>query len=208
MAWCRSGDRPLCEPMMVILPTHKCVSRPQWVNSLIPSEAYMHSLTRSSLVQVMPCRRFDTKTLTEPSLIYSQLNPGKYISMKFYLKFESFIHENAFQNSSTMLGSFILSWPQCVNSKQQRVGLTANNNMELSWQGNVFQIFGIWCGSSLLSSFVMLNKLLNKPLGDLKRRFVHENAMKLATRTPLPLNHVLCVEIPAHDYIWKSDNTN
>ena len=87
MAWCRSGDRPLCEPMMVILPTHKCVSRPQWVNSLIPSEAYMHSLTRSSLVQVMPCRRFDTKTLTEPSLIYSQLNPGKYISMKFYLKF-------------------------------------------------------------------------------------------------------------------------
>ena len=29
MAWCRSGDKPLSEPMMVLLPTHICVSRPQ-----------------------------------------------------------------------------------------------------------------------------------------------------------------------------------
>ena len=32
MAWCRSGDKPLSEPMMVSLPTHICVTRPQWVN--------------------------------------------------------------------------------------------------------------------------------------------------------------------------------
>ena len=32
MAWCRSGDKPLSEPMMVGLPTHICVTRPQWVN--------------------------------------------------------------------------------------------------------------------------------------------------------------------------------
>ena len=31
MAWCRSGDKPLSEPMMVSLPTHICVTRPQWV---------------------------------------------------------------------------------------------------------------------------------------------------------------------------------
>ena len=31
MAWCRSGDKPLSEPMMVILPTHICVTRPQCV---------------------------------------------------------------------------------------------------------------------------------------------------------------------------------
>ena len=29
MAWRRPGDKPLSEPMMVILPTHKCVTRPQ-----------------------------------------------------------------------------------------------------------------------------------------------------------------------------------
>ena len=32
MAWCRPGDKPLSEPMMVSLPTHICVTRPQWVN--------------------------------------------------------------------------------------------------------------------------------------------------------------------------------
>ena len=33
MAWRRSGDKPLSEPMMVSLPTHICVMRPQWVNN-------------------------------------------------------------------------------------------------------------------------------------------------------------------------------
>ena len=32
MAWRRSGDKPLSEPMMDSLLTHICVSRPQWVN--------------------------------------------------------------------------------------------------------------------------------------------------------------------------------
>ena len=32
MAWRRSVDKPLSEPMMVTLPTHICVARPQWVN--------------------------------------------------------------------------------------------------------------------------------------------------------------------------------
>ena len=31
MAWHRSDDKPLSEPMMVRLPTHICVTRPQWV---------------------------------------------------------------------------------------------------------------------------------------------------------------------------------
>ena len=31
MAWRRSGDKPLSEPMMSILLTHICVTRPQWV---------------------------------------------------------------------------------------------------------------------------------------------------------------------------------
>ena len=34
MAWRRQGDKPLSEPMMGRLPTHICVTRPQWVMSL------------------------------------------------------------------------------------------------------------------------------------------------------------------------------
>ena len=34
MAWRRSGDKPLSEPMMVSLLTHICVTRPQWVKGI------------------------------------------------------------------------------------------------------------------------------------------------------------------------------
>ena len=35
MAWRRPGDKPLSGPMMVRLPTHICVTRPQWVNYIL-----------------------------------------------------------------------------------------------------------------------------------------------------------------------------
>ena len=35
MSWRRLGDKPLSQPMMVSLPTHICVTRPQWVNTQI-----------------------------------------------------------------------------------------------------------------------------------------------------------------------------
>ena len=41
MAWRRSGDKPFSEPMMVSLPTHICVTRPQWNNSGIFHELAM-----------------------------------------------------------------------------------------------------------------------------------------------------------------------
>ena len=50
MAWRRPGDKPLSEPMIVRLPPHICVTRPQWVNSLMSS---------------------GKKTLSEPKLIKS-----------------------------------------------------------------------------------------------------------------------------------------
>ena len=31
MAWCRPGDKPLSDPMLVFVLTHTCVTRPQWV---------------------------------------------------------------------------------------------------------------------------------------------------------------------------------
>ena len=35
MAWRRSGNKPLSEPMMISLPTHICVNRPQWVKLML-----------------------------------------------------------------------------------------------------------------------------------------------------------------------------
>ena len=35
MAWRRPGDKPLSEPMVVRLPTHICVTRPQWVKNIL-----------------------------------------------------------------------------------------------------------------------------------------------------------------------------
>ena len=35
MAWCRPGDRPLSETMMVSLLMHICITWPQWVNICI-----------------------------------------------------------------------------------------------------------------------------------------------------------------------------
>ena len=35
MAWHQPGDKPLSEPMMVRLPTHICVTRPQRVNTVM-----------------------------------------------------------------------------------------------------------------------------------------------------------------------------
>ena len=37
MAWRRPGDKPLSEPMVVSLPTHICVTRPQWVKACMCS---------------------------------------------------------------------------------------------------------------------------------------------------------------------------
>ena len=34
MAWRRSGDKALSEPVVVRSPTHICVARPQWVNAI------------------------------------------------------------------------------------------------------------------------------------------------------------------------------
>ena len=47
MAWCQSGDKPLLEPMMVSLLMHICLTRPQWVDSLLPVWCQATSWTRA-----------------------------------------------------------------------------------------------------------------------------------------------------------------
>ena len=49
MAWCRLGDKPLSEPMMVLLLMHMCVTRPQWVNSPCNATYFVIFLKRTTL---------------------------------------------------------------------------------------------------------------------------------------------------------------
>ena len=70
MAWRWPGDKPLSEPKMVRLPTHICVTRPQWVNRMPAvllglGDAQMHRLTWSSLVQLMAIQH---KSSSKPML--------------------------------------------------------------------------------------------------------------------------------------------
>ena len=43
MAWRRPGDTPLSEPMIVNLPTHICVTRPQWVKDDATAISTVHA---------------------------------------------------------------------------------------------------------------------------------------------------------------------
>ena len=84
-----------------------------FVKSLRPSDAYMHQYNIPTLVQIMACRLFGTKPLSDPILPYCQLHPKEHISVKFSLKFKVFIKQNALENVVCEMVA-ILSKPQCV----------------------------------------------------------------------------------------------
>ena len=62
MAWRRPGDKPLSEPMMVSLPTHICVTRPQWVNLLMNEKISDGSFVDWALIYYRAS--VDLKTIT------------------------------------------------------------------------------------------------------------------------------------------------
>ena len=90
MAWRRPGNKPISEPMIVRLPTHICVTRPRWVNtlrltqngrhfqihffneshciSILISLMFVITDNKSALFQVMAWHRTDDKPLSEPMM--------------------------------------------------------------------------------------------------------------------------------------------
>ena len=60
------------------------------LNSLRPSDAYMHHQLRPSLAQIMACCLLAAKPLSEPMMNYCQLAPKEQTSVKFHLKFKLF----------------------------------------------------------------------------------------------------------------------
>ena len=142
MAWRRSGDKPLSEPMMIRLLTHICVTRPQWVNMSPLSVAYMHQLTGSSLVQVMACCLFGTKPLPEPMLAYCKLDSWEQIPVKLEWK-----HYH-FHSRKCIWKCGLPKWrPFCPGGSQLTlhglVGIKGIRNSVIVW-------FGLWVGTHLV----------------------------------------------------------
>ena len=67
MAWRRPGDKPLSKPMLVFVPTHICVTRPQWVK---PCTAFVYLRVKIFYT----CRHVVTCTLGFPISRYGCLN--------------------------------------------------------------------------------------------------------------------------------------
>ena len=81
-------------------------------NSSRPRDSYMRKKTGPSLVQIMACRLFGAKPLSEPMLNYCQLETCKHISMTFWSNTTVCIEENAFESVICKMAS-ILTLPQC-----------------------------------------------------------------------------------------------
>ena len=60
------------------------------INSSRPSDAYIGQGNIPTMLQIVVCRLFGTKPLSEPILPYCQLDIKKHISLKLYLKFKNF----------------------------------------------------------------------------------------------------------------------
>ena len=69
MAWCRPGDKPLSEPMMVRLLTHICVTRPQWVKISLKFVPKSPINNIPALVQIMAWHWPGNKPLSEPIMV-------------------------------------------------------------------------------------------------------------------------------------------
>ena len=75
----------------------------------IASDLRQHNIP--TLLQIMACRLFGAKPLSEPMLPYCQLDPTEHISMKFYSKFRSF-HSRKYTRKCRLRngGHFVSAW--------------------------------------------------------------------------------------------------
>ena len=90
------------------------IIRSQWVNSSPPNAAYMHQWIVSALLQIMACRLYGAKPLSEPMLDYYQLNPGNNFQWNSNQNTKFFSHKNASENIVCKMAAILskgeMSW--------------------------------------------------------------------------------------------------
>ena len=71
MGWRRSGDKPLSEPMMVISPTHICVTRPQSVNNAVQTHEICPWLGFVCSMNIIMCCGLTHWSMGELNIIFN-----------------------------------------------------------------------------------------------------------------------------------------
>ena len=89
MAWRRSGDKPLSKPMMVSLLTHICITRPQWVNFLLPVTSQKSS-HHCHIFRFIMTHNICTAYI--PRIILQVLCFGTLVSCQFYPYTSGLLH--------------------------------------------------------------------------------------------------------------------
>ena len=118
MAWRRSDDKPLSEPMMVSLLKHICVTRPQWVNPRLtrPPLDFNDGLDKLGSTSLS----LEQTIREEPAFLYN--HSRRFFTSQFYNSHYKLnqnwivlIDENTLEMYSVKCGCFIQGW---VSSKQ------------------------------------------------------------------------------------------
>ena len=117
MAWCRSGDKPLSEPMMVSLLAHICVTRPQWVNMRPWLEGELHFYIMDIMVHILPTAFSNAFSLTKNYCISNTISLNCFTKGPIYDK-----------KSTRVGGSYYLS--QCWLRSTKSYGVTRPNELK------------------------------------------------------------------------------
>ena len=86
MAWRRPGNKPLSEPMMVVLPAHTCVTRPQWVNIMVTFFFNFQSDWISNIYNIMWLRPADNEIDASHSRPYQQNDAWLHLAIRYEVK--------------------------------------------------------------------------------------------------------------------------
>ena len=134
------------------------------INSSMPSDAYMRQYNILTLVQIMACRLFGAKPLSEPMLPCCQLDHEDHISVKFYSNSKVLIHENAVENVVCKMAA-IVSRSQCVNRIEELFFFNFDCSFIFifSWR-QMFLQNNICSGVVIDVNFKMSNNFVNEQL--------------------------------------------
>ena len=135
MAWCRSGDKPLSQPMMGSLLTHICVTRPQWFNPDNSKHGYKKNIP--SIFEIMTLS-FVLKKDTQIKEFEKLWNFEKYMTLSNKLNILHFnrdIGSQVFDNIAGATWSY--SWFLVATTYRQ----TSNTRRTKSKNRNVYRLF-------------------------------------------------------------------
>ena len=138
MAWCHQATSHYLSQCWHSSPSPNGITRPQWVNSLRPSDTYMRQYNIPPLVKIMACLLFSTKPLSEPMLSYCQLDPEEHISVIFYLKFECFHSWKCMWKCRLLNCGHFVSASMCSILTSDLPGLTGECNV---WSHSPVSLF-------------------------------------------------------------------